>query len=136
MTRPAAVRLPAAVRRGIVAHACRDAPLECCGLLVGRERTVWFAIPMANVLKSAVRYRVDDRAHIACRRMLRGTMPALSILGSYHSHPRGAAEPSPADHAQAFYPEWLYVIVGLGGSTARIRGFSLDDGRLVPERLR
>ena len=53
-------RIPAVVRRAIVAHARRERPNECCGLLLGRGTAVQFALPVANVLASATRYRISD----------------------------------------------------------------------------
>src|SRR3990172_542050 len=106
--------LPPAVRRAIVRHAREACPLECCGLLVGRGRDVMFAVRMRNVDASPGRYRLDDRAHIELRKTLRAFAPARSIVGVYHSHPDGTATPSRADCAEAHYPDWLHVIVGLG----------------------
>src|SRR6185295_3038471 len=94
-------RIPTAVTRAIVAHARRDHPNECCGLLLGRRGAVQFALPMENVLASPTRYRISDAAHIECRRFLRSFAPELSIVGVYHSHPAGTAEPSPRDLAEA-----------------------------------
>ena len=122
-------RIPAAVRRAIVAHAMRDRPNECCGLLLGRATAVQFALPMANVLASPTRYRISDEAHIACRRFLRALAPELSIVGVYHSHPATAAEPSPRDIAEAMYPEWLYAIVGLAEKRPSFGVFRIAGGR-------
>ena len=122
-------RIPAAVRRAIVAQAKREQPNECCGLLLGRGTTVEFALPMTNVLASRTQYRISDAAHIECRRFLRAFEPALSIVGVYHSHPAGDAEPSPRDVAEAMYPEWLYAIVGLAGNAPTLRVFQIRNGR-------
>lgn len=121
----------------MLAHARRDAPLECCGLLVGRARRgivdVVAAVPMRNVAASPVRFRVDDSEHIDLRRLLRRFAPPLTIVGVYHSHPSGPPEPSATDVAEAGYPEWAYVIVGLAGR-ARVRAFALDGSimRAIP----
>jgi proteasome lid subunit RPN8/RPN11 len=53
------------------------------------------------------RYRIDDAAHVGLRRVLRGFVPAISIVGVYHSHPAGDAVPSPSDIAEAMYPDWV-----------------------------
>ena len=116
------------VRRTLVEHARRDRPLECCGFLIGDSRTVAYAVPMENVERSRVRYRIDDRAHIALRRALRAFRPAVSIVGVYHSHPEGPAEPSPTDIAEALYPEWIHVIVGLGAARPTVRAFRIRRG--------
>ena len=127
--------LPAAVRQAIVDHAAREHPLECCGLLVGRDRVVTAAVPMRNVAASATRFRIDDREHIALRRALRLVAPPLQVIGVYHSHPGGIPRPSPRDIAEAFYPDWLHVIVGGGDARPRVRGFMIDAGRPRPLRL-
>jgi proteasome lid subunit RPN8/RPN11 len=108
------------VRDAIVAHARRDAPRECCGLLIGRGRRVDLALPMANVARSGrTRFQVDPAEHIAVRRVLRHVTPTLEIVGLYHSHPEGPAVPSARDIAEAHYPDWLFVVVGRGGRTVR-----------------
>jgi len=131
-----AVKMPPAVRRAIVAHARRDRPNECCGLLLGTSNVVQFALPMANDAASATRFRIDDAAHIEWRRLLRSFAPPLSIVGVYHSHPRGAAEPSPRDLAEAMYPDWLYAIVGLGERPPALRVFQISRGRARRVSLR
>lgn len=130
MTNDARPRLPIVVRRAIVRHAVNERPLECCGFLVGIGRRVMFAFPMKNVDASPVRYRIDDRAHIELRRTLRGFDPGLSIVGVYHSHPGGLSAPSPTDIAEAHYPDWIHVIVGLGRSRAEIGMFRIRNGRV------
>lgn len=131
----AAFVLPHDVRLAIASHAARDRPLECCGLLVGRGRTVIAAVPMRNVAASPTRFRVDDREHIGLRRALRLISPPAHVIGVYHSHPTGAARPSPTDVAEAHYPDWLYVIAGFVGSRVRVRGFVLGAGRMWAVRL-
>jgi proteasome lid subunit RPN8/RPN11 len=114
-----------AVRRAIIAHARRERPNECCGFLLGAARRVKYAVPMRNVARRpATRYKIDDAAHIGLRRLLREISPALSIVGVYHSHPKGAAVPSPTDLREAMYPEWLYVIVGLKSGRADVRAYA------------
>jgi proteasome lid subunit RPN8/RPN11 len=131
-----ALRLPTAVRRAIVQHALRAMPLECCGFLLGTRGRVIFAVPMDNVAASPVRYRIEDRAHIDLRRVLRGFEPSLSIQGVYHSHPDGAARPSETDIREALYPEWAHVIVGLGHRRPSVRAFRIRSGRARAIRLR
>jgi proteasome lid subunit RPN8/RPN11 len=124
----ARVAVPAAVRRAIKAHADEARPNECCGLLVGRGSRVTFAVRMENRADSPRRFRLDDRAHITLRKTLRAFTPAVDIVGVYHSHPDGPAEPSPTDLAEAHYAEWVYLIVGRG----RLRAFRIPHGRARP----
>ena len=124
------VVLPSVVRRAIAAHA-RDAhPAECCGLLLGRGARVAYAIRMSNRATQPHRYRLDDRAHIALRRLLRDMRPPLAIVGVYHSHPRGPIEPSALDRAEAHYPEWVHVIAGARGRRVHLAAFRIRAGRV------
>jgi proteasome lid subunit RPN8/RPN11 len=115
------VQLPRSVRQAIVEHARRDAPRECCGFLIGSGRRVAFAVALPNVAaRPTVRYRIDDRHHIAIRRWLRHFRPKIEIVGVYHSHPRGDASPSSTDRAEWHYPGWASVIVGLKNGRSQI----------------
>lgn len=125
-----ALVIPAAVRRAIVAHARRERPRECCGLLVGSGARVSFAVPARNVDASpATRYCVDPRLHLDLQRVLRHVVPRLAIVGVYHSHPHGDATPSASDIAEAYDEDWIYVIVGLRARTAQVRAFRIRGGR-------
>jgi proteasome lid subunit RPN8/RPN11 len=128
MTKTSLIAIAPAVRRAIVAQARREQPQECCGLLVGDRGRVLFAVPMRNVAASATRYRVDDASHLELRRVLRQFSPSLSLLGVYHSHPAGVAEPSPTDVDEAMYPEWAYVIIGLEPRRTLVRAFRIRAG--------
>jgi proteasome lid subunit RPN8/RPN11 len=134
--RPIAIR--SAVRAAILAHARRERPLECCGLLLGSAGRIEFAVPMANASRSRTRYSIHPRAHIELRRLVRGFVPSLAIVGVYHSHPRGGSTPSPTDVAEALYPDWTHLIVGLGLRRPRIRAFRITRGtaRQMPIRWR
>lgn len=57
-------------------------------------------------------FEIDPRLILSTQRTLRGTKQG--IIGLFHSHPNGSAEPSRADRAQAWQPGWLWIIVGLG----------------------
>jgi proteasome lid subunit RPN8/RPN11 len=120
--------LPAAVRRAIVAHARRDAPRECCGFLIGHGGRILFSLAARNVdPRPKSGYQIDPAEHLAVRRVVRGLVPAVDIIGVYHSHPVGPAVPSPRDIAESHYPEWLYLIVGAGPrrTTCTVRAFRM-----------
>ena len=113
----------------IAAHARADAPIECCGLLVGTRARIDDSVPTRNVVASPTRYEVDPREHIALIRTLRGT--DRLIVGTYHSHPAGPAVPSPTDVARAFYPDFIYLIVSLAeGADPSICGYQIHSGNV------
>jgi proteasome lid subunit RPN8/RPN11 len=114
----------------LVAHARHESPRECCGFLVGTGDRVAFAVGTVNVASGRTRYRIADAAHIELRRTLRRFQPPIEIVGVYHSHPAGAPRPSPRDIAEAFYPTWVHVIVGLRPRVS-IRACRIADGRVT-----
>jgi proteasome lid subunit RPN8/RPN11 len=128
------VRVPPEVLRAILGHARRERPRECCGLLVGRGRRVAHAIAMRNVAETGTRFRIDDRAHIELRRLLRDWAPALDIVGVYHSHPASDARPSDTDIREALYPGWVHFIAGLTPPAA-VRAFEIRRGRARTLRI-
>ena len=129
------VRIRQAVLEAIIAHATQDAPDECCGLLVGTatlveppygEGTIEEAVRATNVERGPTRYRIDPVEHVVLQKRLRGT--GRAIAGAYHSHTHAPAVPSASDLAEAFYPEFVYVIVSLADpGRPEIRGWRIID---------
>jgi proteasome lid subunit RPN8/RPN11 len=124
------LRLPAAIRAAIAGHAQREAPLECCGFLLGAPGRVNYALPATNTSTTPeTRYRVDPREHIALRRILRRLTPPLAIVGVYHSHPHGPNAPSVSDVREAYVRDWAYVIVDLSRKRPRVTCWMIRNGR-------
>src|SRR5690606_29069832 len=90
-------------RAAIIAHAGREAPRECCGLLIGREGLVENAWPAANLREGEVAFLVSPEDHFAAIRHARAT--GRLVIGAYHSHPRSPAVPSATDLEEANDPE-------------------------------
>lgn len=89
------------------------AEVEVCGALVGTDSAIIEVWPLAN--RSA---HADRSFLIPAEDVLRVEQAAeargLQVLGFYHSHPRGAAMPSPSDLRQAV-PGYMYLIVAENG---------------------
>jgi [CysO sulfur-carrier protein]-S-L-cysteine hydrolase len=135
VTDEGSMRVAAAVLEEMVAHARREAPNECCGLLVGTAEEIGRSVPTPNLAASPTRYEVDPREHIALNRQLRGS--GTAVIGVYHSHPRTSAEPSPSDIREAFYPDFVYVIVSLADPRQPdVRAFRIRDGQSSVVSLR
>jgi len=150
------VRIDREALTTIVAHARRDAPKECCGLLVGRANGpaeggtvgpanagshVLEAIPCSNGAENPTRrYEISPTDYFAqirrCRRINEAQSEHFAVVGAYHSHPRGGSEPSETDVEQAFR-DFVFLIVGLGASIGgmEIRAYTFDDDRLMPVPL-
>ncbi len=123
----------AAVLTAVGAHAHREAPNECCGLLVGTNTLIDEAVPTRNVLAHPSRYQIDPQDHIAINRQLRGT--GRSVQGAYHSHPHTPAVPSPRDLAEAHYPEFLWLIVSVTEAKPDFRAYRIAAGAATEEPL-
>lgn len=81
-------------------EATKAHPQECCGLLLGQGARIDIALPAANVHPDPLRhFEIDPAALIAAHRAERAGGP--QVLGYYHSHPNGRADPSPEDIAMA-----------------------------------
>jgi proteasome lid subunit RPN8/RPN11 len=106
-----AIRIRRAVRDAVIAHAREEAPLECCGLLLGTAAIVEEAVRAVNLRHSATAYLVDPADHFAAIRRARAE--GRAVLGAYHSHPRSPAVPSPVDVREAHDRTFLYLIVSL-----------------------
>src|SRR5690348_10430726 len=123
------VRIAAAAREAILAHAREARPGECCGLLVGKPGAIERAVRARNLAEESTRYLIDPVDHISVRRAARDR--GLSVLGFYHSHPLGEPVPSPVDVDEASYPEAIYLIAGAGpeGPLSDIRAYRISRDR-------
>ncbi len=83
-------------------------PEEACGLLFGRGQRVDRAAAIENELHSRLRFRLEPRAQLSA--MQSAEDDGLELLGIYHSHPEGPAQPSATDLQEAAYPEAAYLI--------------------------
>jgi [CysO sulfur-carrier protein]-S-L-cysteine hydrolase len=80
-----------------------------------------------NVDPHPSRFRVDPAVHIQLNRQLRGTRRA--VVGVYHSHPTTSAEPSLSDIDEAYYADFVHVIVSLVNPTQPdIRAYRIIQG--------
>jgi len=97
----------------ILSHAAGAQPHECCGFLLGEGSTITRAHPTANVHPDpATHFEIDPAALIAAYKAEREGGPR--ILGYYHSHPNGRAEPSPTDRASAAHDGKVWAIAANG----------------------
>jgi proteasome lid subunit RPN8/RPN11 len=118
------VRVSRGVLDMMVEHARRDAPLECCGLLLGSAASIDEAIVARNTRASATRYEIHPEDHFNAIRLARRS--GRTVRGAYHSHPRGPAHPSETDLAEAHDDSLLYIIVSLAAAEPVIQAFRLE----------
>lgn len=126
-----AVSIRAGVIDDIVAHARADAPLECCGLLLGMGLRIEGAYRARNAVSSPTRYQIEPEDHFAALRAARTA--SLAVVGAYHSHPHTSAAPSATDIAEASYPDFIWLVVGLpADSPPDVRAYRIEAGNFQP----
>ncbi len=87
--------------------------LEACGLLLGKGNAIEGASVAANVAATpATRFEIDPAHLLVAHRSARGG--GAAILGYWHSHPSGLAEPSATDAAMADPDGRIWAIVADG----------------------
>ena len=118
----------------MTAHAERDYPHECGGMLIGHfsedRNTVVETFPLENAREEEARH---NRVLILPKDVLRAERHArerkLDVIGYYHSHPESPAVPSQYDLDHAL-PVWSYVIASvLEGKVADVRSWVMEDDR-------
>lgn len=127
------VHITSVARQALEDEAARAAPKECCGVLGGREDRIIAVLPVVNVASNGEsHFELDPTGLVDARSALRRA--ALDVVGFYHSHPRTSPEPSSYDVANAWYPECVYVVIGLEPRPA-VRVFRIAEGRAAELEL-
>ena len=109
-----------------IAKAAKAAfPRECCGLIEGVEDEGGFQAtalyPVRNLAADAGRFEIDPAGRIAAAKAARAK--GRAIVGCYHSHPNGIAQPSPEDFSGAEEESFLWLIAATDGTEAWLAGF-------------
>src|SRR3546814_383617 len=95
---------------------------ECCGWGGGAGVNVTRIWAAAHLDPAPDRFELDPAVHLRVQRELRGT--AERVIGHYHSHPNGLAEPSAVDLAAAAHdPRMLWLIAGCDGRHVTLAAF-------------
>ena len=117
----------------MVAHAVQDAPNECCGMIATRDGEAVTVHRATNAAASPLRYEIDGAEQYRIQMAIDDA--DLDLGAIYHSHTRSGPYPSQTDINLAFYPEALYVIVGLAGKDPDVRAFEIRDGQVSDAEL-
>lgn len=112
----------------MIEHALGELPNECCGVLIGQNKTIKRIVPMKSTPLSPDSYFMDpvQQVSVFTEMEKRGE----SLLGIYHSHPDGPIHPSSADLQLAFHPDAIYFIISLmDKDKPEIGAFVLEKGK-------
>jgi proteasome lid subunit RPN8/RPN11 len=128
-----AMRISQALYDEMVAHARADAPNECCGMIASRDGEAIKVYPAENAAASPLRYEIDGAEQYRIQMAIDDE--GLELGAIYHSHTRSVPYPSQTDINLAFYPDTVYVIVGLAGDEPEVKAYEIRDGRVADAEL-
>jgi [CysO sulfur-carrier protein]-S-L-cysteine hydrolase len=117
----------------IVAQARAEAPNECCGMIATVDGAAVAVHPARNAAASPLRYEIDGMEQYRIQTAIEDAGHELGAI--YHSHTRSAPLPSQTDINLAFYPDALYVIVGVAGEADDVRAWRIVDGQVAEAPL-
>ncbi|MDP9378457.1 MAG: M67 family metallopeptidase [Actinomycetota bacterium] len=117
----------------VIAHARAEAPNECCGMIAARNGRAVAVHRARNTAASPLRYEMDGMEQYKLQTEIEDA--GLQLGAIYHSHTRSAPLPSQTDINLAFYPESLYLIVGLAADEPDVRAWRIVEGAVSEAEL-
>jgi proteasome lid subunit RPN8/RPN11 len=121
----------------IVAHARRDHPDECCGVIAGpdgSDRAERF-VPMVNAARSPTFYEFESGDLLRLYREMAARDESPVVV--YHSHTATEAYPSRTDVSYASEPYAHYVLVSTRddqpAGDLEFRSYRIVDGEVTEE---
>jgi proteasome lid subunit RPN8/RPN11 len=127
------MRIAADLIAEMVDHARREAPNECCGMVAASDGRAVRVHPAANAAASPLRYEIAGAEQYRIQMAIEDAGHDLGAI--YHSHTRTEPYPSQTDVNLAFYPDAVYLIVGLAGEEPDVRAYRIVDGEISDARL-
>lgn len=106
------LQIPALIYEEMVAHARRELPNECVGMLIGsRDGVVHEYLPLVNEHPSPTTFLTEPRSMLHAEKRCRAL--GLHVLGIFHSHPTGSNSASKRDLANHYSPDVLCLILAM-----------------------
>jgi len=128
------IRIPRSIYQRMVEHAKRECPLECCGILGGREETVKRVFELSNIEKSSSRYVMSPQEQLRVFKEL--DEESMDLMAIYHSHPHTIPFPSETDVEMAFYPEVTSLIISLKErDNPVVKAFRIEKEDILPVEI-
>jgi proteasome lid subunit RPN8/RPN11 len=123
------LRLPASMHAQIIDHAQREAPRECCGVIIGPTDDLRELHELTNTYEGVDFYLIEPKE---IYRVYRDAMEReWDIQVIYHSHPVSVAHPSARDVEYAAWPDSVYIICSLEHpDKPYMRAFDIVDGKI------
>lgn len=117
----------------VVAHAQEEAPNECVGIIAASDGVAVAVHRARNAAASPLRYEIEGLEQYRIQSAIEDA--GLELGAIYHSHTRSAPVPSETDINLAFYPDSVYLIVGLASAQPEVRAYRIVDGQVSDAEL-
>ena len=128
------IKIPKTSKKIMLKQAFNELPNECCGLLLGKNGKIKRTLPMKNTDPSPEAYFMDPNQQVEVFTNMEKT--GESLLGIYHSHPKGPSTPSDIDLKMAFHQDVLYIIISLEKKTKpELKAFIIEKGSFKEVQL-
>lgn len=118
------IRIPKSIAQEMIDQSVKEAPIESCGYLAGKDGVAKTRIYMHNVDQSPEHFSFDPKEQFQALKQARNE--GLSLLAVYHSHPESPARLSQEDIRLANDPTIIYIIVSLVESPPVIKAFKVQ----------
>jgi [CysO sulfur-carrier protein]-S-L-cysteine hydrolase len=119
----------------VVAHARRDHPDECCGVIAAKGGVPTRLFEMVNAERSPTGFVFDSAEWLRVYRDIDDADEEPWVV--YHSHTATEAYPSRTDvrwSATAGFPHWL--LVSTRSDEPEVRSYTIVDGEVTETELR
>ena len=127
------MRIAASMLERVIAQARAEAPNECCGMIASQDGRAVAVHPARNAAASPLRYEIEGMEQYEIQTAIEDAGQDLGAI--YHSHTRSDPVPSQTDINLAFYPDALYVIVGVKDAEPLVRAWRIVDGQVSEAEL-
>ncbi|MDI7261710.1 MAG: M67 family metallopeptidase [Thermodesulfobacteriota bacterium] len=127
------LKIPKPIFERMIDHAKMESPLECCGILSGRDKTVEKVFELQNSEKSPIRYSISPQEQLEVFKEME--KEAMEMVAIYHSHTHTIPFPSETDVRMAFYPEVSSIIISLKEEDAVVKAFLIREDVIHPEEI-
>jgi len=128
------LQIPRPMLDTILAHARRDHPDECCGVIAARDGEATRLFEMENAERSPTGFTFDSAEWLRVYRDIDDADEQPWVV--YHSHTMTEAYPSRTDirwSETAGFPYW--VLVSTREETDEVRAFTITAGEVTEVEL-
>ena len=128
------IRIPKPIYIAMIEHARKESPLECCGILSGKDGTVQKAFELRNAEQSPIRYSMSPQEQLKVFEEM--DRESLEMVAIYHSHTHTISFPSETDVRLAFYPDVSSIIISLKEEkNPLVKAFRVQKDAIYPEEI-